>query len=1437
MNSIFKILYLFIFNIACCLYSYAQTYPVTLNTQLMPPFSGYLPDYSAAGNEKLKVLLTFNDFSKPNYQVKLKIKIEGQGITIQSKPFYFEGPFMLDPGVPLFLSGSDLGNLLNSNNLDFSGISKAQYEQRKVLPEGFYSICITAYDNNNPNPIAVSNTSCAYGMMVISDPPYLNLPFCGSSVTQTNPQQITFNWTPINQASPNSAGQTDYVFELFEIRPSGQNPNSIVQTLPPIYTETLSTTSLNYGITETPLINAMDYVWRVRAIDQSGRDLFKNQGYSQICTFSYGNSYSGANLNINLTAQAVSHRQIKAQWDSLNLYSYYKLEFQKVGGTSTWFPVNTANARTRITSLEPNTSYKLRVKGMLPDGSWGPLSNEVTVSTSNIPNYACGEVVSPFNMQGFVPLTNATAGMIWDIGQFEVIVTSLQNPMSPTGQYSGTGRVRVGFAGGIPFPVSFTGITVSDDMRIVAGKVDVISRGIDAWLNQMNAGFFNAGNEETEYVTSSTSTVVTVNTGNGTINVGGDSFGLDNTYGNTITNGSGDITVVTPGGQVICVGSTSGTPIPDNKKYINSTVGNAQFSAASDQLYGYDKFQFTQWNNWYEKTFDVATNALIPVDWKSLQAKKYDRAEITIQFNGTTLNPDSVFARTATGTIYKQQKLNGKRYFYFVGSENKKSQELFASIRMGDSIVNIGKLNTINYDLQIKTLNLVPFNNTKALNASALEGQLNRAYRQALIKWTVAIQPALTVSNSDWDLNGNNKLNCGSSLFAKYSGEMQKINSNLLAQSYFNDDEFYIIASGIAPDSLQNGLLGEMPRNRNIGYVFTNTNPGDSLFAQIAAHELGHGYATLEHSFPEIPTASSQNLMDYPSGVNMARFQWDLCQDPNGLSGMLDGNSNNSYKGCNETTASLTYGIILTKLSNCISNCPTPAQGNTSNNYCPGRHDLTFYINDACAEALAKLTNEERHNILKNISDGFNYVTSNLHSVEESSIIRLLGFMPKTKANSEYIIEKLAENNFSLLQKLRTGIDGENYNLLIALITQLAEKAKPYVENAPINLDEQIFKWNGSNGGINFTIQFNQQGLLSAVIHTNTSLGYKNVTVNPFNYVGILSKVKLPGIKNSFNGRYYTAIVPAIYLQWLFDKGESEAATKLTFSAASVLTLQGGIGIAINSTNALVKVFGILEATSGISSIALDNTPLENAIVSKYGTAGQNFIDDIRFCLNMYNLASGTGHLIKLTTSYARAKGFWITNRSQIRNENTIPHAEFEDFDSFLNESRLGSVGDNLITINGIEYIANKFGKNNVSVYIRKNATSVDYYFPDNTTQAFASFQVETRTFKPAIEIPENLRGQGVGSGVFNDAFDRLGGHSSIDDIESSWSGTGTMTDNFKSFKDALISGLPEKAAAFSTATGQWAKALGFKNVLIPPGKSQQVLNNQISVISPMFIP
>jgi hypothetical protein len=457
--------------------SFAQNYPIQITTQLVQPFSGFIPDYSTPGNQNLKLLVVFTDFTKPSYNIKLKLQITGQGITIQSKSYYYSGLITLQPGTPIEISGSDLSGLLNSANLDFSGITPQKY-QTNSLPEGYYNICFTAYDYNNPIPIQVSNQSCAFGWMVLSDPPYLNLPICGSTTTVNTPQNMMFQWTAMNMNSPNSANTTLYDFDLYEVRPSTQSPGNIIQTLPPIYQVTTPFTFVNYGITEPQLYYGMQYVWRVRAREQSNRDLFKNQGYSQLCTFTYGSVLSQIDSNsIKLTLQgtALTYRVAKYTWDSLSIFLSYKLEYRKVG-TPNWFPINTSLCRSLVNNLEPENTYEARVKGVFSEGD-GPWSNVVTITTPAKPIIACGQSGIPPLAANFVPLTTGKTSQVWNIGQFDMLVTQLDNPNNPNGKYSGYGKIVIPFLLNMNLRGKFTNITVNEAMEVVEGRVEITTTG------------------------------------------------------------------------------------------------------------------------------------------------------------------------------------------------------------------------------------------------------------------------------------------------------------------------------------------------------------------------------------------------------------------------------------------------------------------------------------------------------------------------------------------------------------------------------------------------------------------------------------------------------------------------------------------------------------------------------------------------------------------------------------------------------------------------------------------------------------------------------------------------------------------------------------------------------------------------------------------------
>ncbi|MBK6525566.1 MAG: fibronectin type III domain-containing protein [Crocinitomicaceae bacterium] len=361
----------------------------------------------------------------------------------------------------------------------------ADYEIRKVLPEGPCQICVDVIDFSNPNQAVLSNPACTQVWFSLNDPPLLNTPFCGNQITPTDPQQLIFSWTPLHMNSLHSAG-TNYVFELFEIRPDGADPNQVVNSSLPIFIQVTDQTFINYGITEPQLQTGMSYVWRVRAQDIQGRDFFRNNGYSSVCTFTYGNIAASLadGITLTLNTAGTGTRKGDAWWNVSSTFTSYKVEVRKTGNPEyEWFPYDVATGELKIYQLEPATQYECRVKGLIGTEYESEWSNISVFTTQPLIDYACGSTTQPPGEINFTPLTNAIAGLTFEIGQFELLVTDIEplDPILQPGHYRGTGKIAVGFAI-INVRVSFDDILVDDNLKVRSGRVEAITEGMEQWL-------------------------------------------------------------------------------------------------------------------------------------------------------------------------------------------------------------------------------------------------------------------------------------------------------------------------------------------------------------------------------------------------------------------------------------------------------------------------------------------------------------------------------------------------------------------------------------------------------------------------------------------------------------------------------------------------------------------------------------------------------------------------------------------------------------------------------------------------------------------------------------------------------------------------------------------------------------------------------------------
>lgn len=533
--------------------AFAQTYPVQVSTVIIPPYSLHLSDYM--NSDKLAVNVLFNDPIRFELSVKLKITIEGKNISITTKPEFNPKPIYLQSGFPERLTGADLAPYFEAANLNFQGFDRKEFERKGALPEGLYRICVEVWEYNQNKK--VSNAGCSAAWMVLNDPPIINYPKNGEKIKILDPQLVLFNWTPRHTGSPNAAFTTEYAFELVEIRSANQNPNNAIATSPPIFTTTTHSTSIYYSIAETPLIPGLQYAFRVRAKAVSGLDeldLFKNNGYSEVFTFTYGDQCLTPDA---IHLESINPTSIKATWVALPAHTSFTIRYKENKEASEWFEKTSMVPEFTISSLRPDTEYAVQVVGFC-----GVISNEeiktYKIKTKKVEesNFACGTTADKIDLSKSTLIKSLSPGEFIESSNFKIALIEVTH----TGDgFSGRGVAYIPWFKLAGLKVEFKDIQVNEDGKVIKGNVVSTKSSNSNWVITTKEPL--PGDATTDQGSGSGNT----NTGSGNGTGNGNTTGttgpvvvainptitVDKNTGNTvITDENGKVTVVQPGEQV-----------------------------------------------------------------------------------------------------------------------------------------------------------------------------------------------------------------------------------------------------------------------------------------------------------------------------------------------------------------------------------------------------------------------------------------------------------------------------------------------------------------------------------------------------------------------------------------------------------------------------------------------------------------------------------------------------------------------------------------------------------------------------------------------------------------------------------------------------------------------------------------------------------------------
>lgn len=896
MKSLRYILLLFL--IASSTLSVAQVYPVQATVQLTPPYSLYLTDYVESGTERLVLNIFLADIARPQLDVRFRLKIIGQGITIETKPEYRPAPMSIHGGVSMRLVSTDLSDYFNANNLNFQGISRREYEQRGMLPEGVYQFCFEVLEYNRG--IKVSNTACGTAWMILNDPPIINLPRQNEKLKAQSPQNVVLQWTPRHTGSPNSAFTTEYDVTLVEVWPSTRNPNDAILTSPPIFETTTGSTTVIYGPAETPLEPGRRYAFRVRARSIAGvseLDLFKNNGYSEVFTFVYGDA---CDLPTGIAASSIGTSRFSLGWEGAFNHTGYRVRYREAG-TTNWYENNVTVNSADIYSLKPSTTYEYQVAATC--GFYdGPYSAAAKMTTSPLPEaeYACGAPLGNFTLDPSQLTGSLKAGDIIQAGDFDVKLTKVSGS---NGIFTGEGVIEVPYLNKAKVKVEFTNIAVNKELRMVNGSMNVTGAAVDV----IPQGVMDLMDDLTETLNTIDSALVTAEE-NLPKQFDPDSFVADTLI--DVTNGissvykdtDGSVVVVDNKGneQRIPAGTSAAVKDSDGNGYLVDSKGNVhkttaevaakagsrefnfalKFTANTTMRYGFDERKYDAIASDYEQLKQgysvpwksVASGGTTDVVTAIVYGTGIDKTKITFEQSGVALQPQPFTGNQTTLSVR--------------GGSDGIEEGLLALYSPTDTgkVQVLGKLNVVSYNKLSNPVVIVPVNKTalpSGLTPKIIEDSLNAIYSQAIADWKVSVASPIEV-----DLSG--AFDTGETgMLSNYTDDMKKV---IKAFGNLQDETYYIF---LVENPSAADVLGYMPRGKQAGFVFVDRHGSnkDALVRTIA-HELGHGAFSLHHTFKEpnfsLTQGATDNLMDYPSGKRLYKYQWDKMRYPDIVVGLFE---------------------------------------------------------------------------------------------------------------------------------------------------------------------------------------------------------------------------------------------------------------------------------------------------------------------------------------------------------------------------------------------------------------------------------------------------------------------------------------------------------------------------------------------------------------------
>lgn len=460
----------------------AQPYPVDAFVRMHPPFSPYLEDWSSAPIAPISIQLLLQDASERQYPVQLRMSLLGQGIRVTSRTGILQAPILLDYGVPLEVSGSDLALYLDWNNLQVEGIEQSiLYQNGGRLPEGTYNFCIEVLDAQRPNEAPLSNQACMVIQLEMLPPPQIIFPADQSQVTEL---PINFQWIPQHVGN----FSTQYTFSLYEKR-SGLTDLQILNSTAPLYTtNTQNVPYLLYDWDDPPLESGMSYLVLIEVQDLLEQHHFQEEGRSQVHTFYYGEALDSTCKLSSPSSQVhvQDSQRFYASWSRVADSEGYEIQLATdssfIENRSIYHTHSVTDTFVNFSGLLSRTPYYLRIRATAgecfsPFDYVGPVTLNSRCQFQNnleIVAYSCGREDQELAVNPTPPFPHLQVGdSIW-ANHFPVVLTEVYG----TGPFSGRAIGKLAYLQQAQVNFQLQNVEIDESCRLINGQLVLTGGGI-----------------------------------------------------------------------------------------------------------------------------------------------------------------------------------------------------------------------------------------------------------------------------------------------------------------------------------------------------------------------------------------------------------------------------------------------------------------------------------------------------------------------------------------------------------------------------------------------------------------------------------------------------------------------------------------------------------------------------------------------------------------------------------------------------------------------------------------------------------------------------------------------------------------------------------------------------------------------------------------------